>query len=259
MELMVVQDALRVDLETDADGCTLVRPTGILTALTYGQLRDALLRCATEVPAAVIVDVDTLAVPSPRALTVFPAAWMRTADWPGVPIVVVAGQPLNRALLAKGSVDRFVPVHPDVKSAKRSLARPEPRRRVTLPLPWEATSPRRAGRFVTQTCASWAIDHQDGADAAAMAAELVENTVMHTHSAPTLRVELRHGTLAVAVSDADPAPAVVGRQAQAKGLNLVAYFAKAWGCTPTTDGGKVVWAVLRSGRVCSLPHCRKLP
>jgi hypothetical protein len=245
---MVVPDVLRVDLETDADGCTLVRPTGELTTITYAQLRDVLLKCATEVPAAVIVDVDTLAVPTPQALTVFRTALRRTADWPGVPIVVVAGRPLKRALLAKGWVDRFVPVHPDVKSAKRSLARPAPRRRVTLPLPWGGTSPRRAGRFVTRTCARWGIGHQEGADAAAVAAELVENTVVHTHAAPILRVELRHDMLTVAVFDAEPMPTALSERAMADGLSSVAYFAKAWGCTPTIDGGKVVWAVLRSCR-----------
>jgi hypothetical protein len=246
---MAGPDLLSVDLETDADGCTLVRPKGELTTITCEQLRDVLLKCVTEIPAAVIVDVDRLAVLSPQSVNVFSAAWVHTADWPGVPILLVTGRPLNRALLAATWVDRYVPVHPDVKSAKRSLSGGPCRQRVVLALPWDATSPRRAGRFVTQTCASWAIDHQTGADAAAVAAELVENSVMHTHSAPTLRVELRRSLLTVAVSDADPAPAVITGRVQARGLHLVRYFAKAWGCTPTTDGGKVVWAVLRSSRL----------
>jgi anti-anti-sigma regulatory factor len=242
-------DALRIDFETDADGCTLVRPSGPLNAVTYGHLRDTLLKCATELPAAVIVDVDTLAVPSPVSLTVFSAAWIRMSQWPGVPILLVAAEPKNRELLAEIWVDRFVPVHPDLLSAKLSLAHAPPRRREILPLPWDGASPRRASRFVAQTCASWGIDHETGADAATVATELVENTVVHTHSPPLLRLELRHRVLTVAVSDADPAPAVIGERWQANGLNLVEYFTRAWGCAPTSDGGKVVWAVLREPKL----------
>jgi hypothetical protein len=71
---------------------------------------------------------------------------------------------------------------------------------------------------------------------------------VHTHSAPLLRLELHRSVLTVAVSDGDPAPAVLGDCFQARGLNLVAYFARAWGCMPTSEGGKVVWAVLRQAR-----------
>ena len=238
-------DALHIDLETDADGCTLVRPIGLLNAVTYGHLRDAVLKCATAMPAAVIVDVDTLVVPSPVSLRAFSAAWAHTTNWPGVPILLVAEKPPSRVLLAESMVARYVPVHPDLRSAKRSLLCPAPRQRVTLPLAWDSRSPRRAGRFVTQTCASWGIGHEGGADAAVVATELVENAVVHTHSAPLLRLELRGRTLTVAVSDGDPTPAVLGECFRASGLNLVAYFAQVWGCMPTSDGGKMVWAVLR--------------
>lgn len=245
-------DALRIDFETDADGCTLVRPVGLLNTVTYGHLCDALLKCATEMPSAVIVDVDTLAVPSPVSLTVFSAAWLRVSQWPGVPILLVATKPHSRELLAESWVDRFMPVHPDLPSAKASLAYAPPRRRVTLRLDWDGGSPRRASRFVAQTCASWGIDHETGADAAAVATELVENTVVHTHSPPLLRMELSRQILTVAVSDADPAPAVLGEHWQADGLNLVEYFARAWGCVPTPDGGKVVWAILRKTKMANI-------
>jgi hypothetical protein len=241
-------DALRIDLETDADGCTLVRPIGLLNPGTYGHLHDALLKCATEMPAAVIVDVDTLIVPSMVSLRALSVAWACTSNWPGVPILLVAGKPKSRALLAESWVARYVPVHPDLRSAKRSLLPPAPRQRVTLPLPWDSGSPRRAGRFVTQTCVSWGLDHEAAADAAAVARELVENTVVHTHSAALLRLELGRRTLTVAVSDGDPAPAVLVDGGEARGLNLVAYFARAWGCMPTSEGGKVVWVVLRQAK-----------
>jgi hypothetical protein len=238
-------DALRIDFETDADGCTVVRPSGPLNDVTSGHLRDVVIDCATAMPTAVIVEVDTLAALSPVSLRAFSGAWERAANFPCVPILLVAGKEKNRALLTESRVARYLSVHPDLRSAKRSLAPAEPRQRVTLPLAWDARSPREASRFVTRKCASWGISHDATAGAAVVAAELVGNSVVHTHSAPTLRLELHRGVLTVAVSDGDPTPAVLGDPNEARGLNLVDYFAQAWGCMPTSDGGKVVWVVLR--------------
>ena len=36
--------------------------------------------------------------------------------------------------------------------------------------------------------------------------------------------------------------------AQASGLVMVGRVARVWGCTPATNGGKIVWAVLDAGK-----------
>lgn len=83
-----------------------------------------------------------------------------------------------------------------------------------------------------------------------VATELVENSLKHTDSAPTLRLELRCGLLSVAVTDGSPAPAVLreSREQPGGGLRLVAQTTRVWGCTLTLAGGKVVWSVLDTRR-----------
>ena len=51
---------------------------GILDLASYGQLRDALFKCALEIPRAVIVDLSELLVPTDATLAVFPSVWMLT-------------------------------------------------------------------------------------------------------------------------------------------------------------------------------------
>src|SRR5437660_10507152 len=58
------------------DDAALVTPRGVLDLASYGQLRDALLKCALEIPRAVIVDVSALMVPTDATLAVFPSVWM---------------------------------------------------------------------------------------------------------------------------------------------------------------------------------------
>jgi hypothetical protein len=78
--------------------------------------------------------------------------------------------------------------------------------------------------------------------------ELVENVVKHARSASVLRIELRPGGLSLAVSDGDPAPpqltaghaSVLGP----RGVQVVDRICRVWGCAPSSDGGKIVWAVL---------------
>lgn len=233
---------LQITLQHDGDGCTVVRPVGELDRLNYQQLRDSLLKCATEIPVAIIVDVGAL-IPQPASLlSVFSTVWTRVADWPAVPLMLVAPTPGSRDLLRSSYVDRFVPVHADMNHAKRSLEAPPPRRRVTLALAWSTASAALARDYVLATCDAWGIPADQTEDARLLANELVENNLMHTHAEPLLRLELRRGLLTIAVSDNDPGLAVLGK---GNGLKLVGAIATVWGCMPTMDGGKIVWTVLR--------------
>jgi anti-anti-sigma factor len=229
-------------------GAVLVRPTGVLDVATYPQLRDALLKCATDEPSAVVVDVRELAVASVYSLTVFSMVWMHLAQWPGIPLLLVVTDADRRAHLAATAIGRFVPVHPDLETAMESIGYPPPRRRDRLALAAAANSSGVARQFVRRICRRWGVPSV-AEDAAAVATELVENVVQHTTSPAELRLELRKGLLSVAVSDNDPRPAIlreaVSRAAPSAGLAIVARLARTWGCTPTTKG-KIVWAVLRA-------------
>jgi anti-sigma regulatory factor (Ser/Thr protein kinase) len=236
---------LRIEVTTVAGTrYTLVRPLGELDLTTYPALRDGLLKCGAELPDAVIVDVGGLRIVWAGALTVFATVWMRLGDWPGVPLVLV-----SRDVLPGTALRRFVPVYPDLDSALRSLARPLPRRRATFDLPWDLASAATARSQVRATCQVWGIAGDVTEDAAAIATEFVENTLVHTHSPAVLRLDFRRGLLTIAVADDDPTPAVACEHATAHGhgfgLRLARQLAKTWGCTPALNGGKVVWAVVR--------------
>jgi hypothetical protein len=230
-----------------SDDAVLVVPHGVLDLSSYAQLRDTLVKCAVELPRAVVVDVDWLQVPTTATLAVFSSVWMQVADWPGVPIVLVAGQDLVRRRLARGSVTRFMPVYRDVGEALGALAEPPARLRTILELPRDPASVAAARRFVEVTCARWECREVYPA-AERVAGELVENVIEHGSGDPRLRLELGRGRLVVAVYDDDPTPAkLAGPSAPAaghRGLMLVARLCSTWSSAPTLSGGKVVWAVL---------------
>lgn len=184
----------------------LVQPNGVLDARSYPHLRDCLIKCATQVPSAVIVDVDELAVTSAYAMSVFSTVWMQVNEWPGVPLLLLATEPTRRAQLASSPVSRFVPVHGDLQAAMRAVGRPPARHWDRLTLPATAASSAVARCFVRRTCRRWGVGAAEE-DAAAIATELVENVIQHTASTAELRLELRNGMLSIAVSDNDRRPA----------------------------------------------------
>jgi anti-sigma regulatory factor (Ser/Thr protein kinase) len=103
----------------------------------------------------------------------------------------------------------------------------------------------RARRFVDGVCVDWHITSLTP-EAETVASELVENTLQHTESTPTLSLELNRGELTVAVSDASPRCAYVRatRGRGGFGMLMVQETARDWGCTPSASGGKTVWARL---------------
>ncbi|MBA8924355.1 anti-sigma regulatory factor (Ser/Thr protein kinase) [Kutzneria viridogrisea] len=201
-------------------------------------LRAALLRCVAEEPNGVVIRTDRLHVPSGVALSMFTAIAQEAADWPGVPVVLVADQPLDCGLRCFATVTAAVGSLP--ARAHGGVA--------TLHLTHSVSAPRAARRFVAETCRRWGLEHMI-ADVELVVSELAENAVRHAESRARLRMALRADGLAVAVRDDSPAmPAYREPDVGApggRGLVMVAGLSKVWGCLPTWVGGKVVWAVLR--------------
>jgi len=230
------------------DDAALITPRGVLDLASYGALRDVLLKCALEIPRAVIVDVSSLLVPTDATLAVFPSVWMQVSEWPEVPILLVAQHEMARRRIKRSPITRYIPVFTSVTEALSALARPPHRRRAVLELPYDPSSAGAARRFVDVVCTRW-----DCAEllveATLIASELVENAVRHADSDARLRLELRPGLLTIAVYDDDPTPVKrVEPWLSAPprlGLMLVSRLANTWNCAPTLAGGKVVWAVLR--------------
>jgi anti-anti-sigma regulatory factor len=231
------------------EGATVAEPVGTLDVSTYKTLRDTLLKCASEQPDVLLVDVEQLEMPSQHALAVFSSVAMQISEWPGVPLMLVAGRDSQRSMIEASSIGRFVPVHETIRAAVAARGQPPLRVRAMielLPLP---ASARRARHFVRMNCQRWWVEDLTS-DAMTIANAFVENTLQHTGSVAFLRLELRRGLFTVAVSDDDPHPAVLHERAEGgvapTGLLIVSGVARAWGCTPTMNGGKTVWATLRS-------------
>ncbi|WP_370949704.1 hypothetical protein AB5J62_19600 [Amycolatopsis sp. cg5] len=238
------------DLETHLTserGATIVRPTGVLDVSTFPQLRDTLLKCAADQPDVVIVLMDDLVVGSNHLYSVFVQVWMRTSEWPGVPIMLVAEDRRLHRRLTELPAARFVPVHGSVRKAISAAGSPPQRRRAENWLPALSSASHLSRQFTAEICRRWGVRWLTY-DAAAIATEFVENTLQHTDSEPVLRLELRRRLLSVAVADESPRLAVLTERSTdgslSLGLLVVAQSARAWGCTPTHSGGKVTWAIL---------------
>lgn len=227
-------------------GSTTALVTGVLDLDSYPDLRDGLLKIATEAPDGLIADIDGLDIDDAALVSVFSLIALRIGDWPGIPFTVVTGRPEHRTMFADRTVDRFVPVHDDRDTAEHLLS-PPPRRRAAQLLARSANSSALARDFVRRVCAEWEIPGFTD-DALLVATELVENVVRHTESPPRLRLELRRGILSIAVSDYSPRPAVLlerlGAFEPGLGLRMIAQVARVWGCSRSWSGGKTVWAVL---------------
>ncbi|MBK1782986.1 STAS domain-containing protein [Prauserella cavernicola] len=244
--MATTQPWLDITLE-DVAGCLVVRPSGELSARTYAQLRDTLVKCAVEEPDAVVVDFDDLEIVSTASLTVLTSAYTCTAEWPGVPLSVVVRDPDRLHRLRTSAIARFIPIHADLESAVAAVGTPPPRRRAIATMT-DGSAGALAREFSMGVLRRWDVRGRDD-DVKLLVTELVENTVRHTLSFATVRLELRENLLTVAVADDDPSPAVLRERPdgvrKVSGLQVVARLARAWGSAPTRAGGKVVWATIR--------------
>jgi anti-anti-sigma factor len=240
---------LRLDNWT-RDDAVVVAPRGRLDLSNTPELRDHLVKVATDHPRAVIVDLAALDFDSPSCIALFATVHARLAEWPGVPLLLVAGALRVRQLLTRYRTHRYLPVHDSIDAAVAAIDEAPPRRVTRLRLPNTLTSPRIAREFARSTCVDWGLE-QLSDDATLLVGELMSNAVIHTSAAPLMRLELRRRLFSVAVYDNKPGEVSMrdpgGMISGIHGLLLVAQIATAWGCAPTVDGGKVVWATLRTG------------
>jgi anti-sigma regulatory factor (Ser/Thr protein kinase) len=247
---MTTPEPLVVDRRQD-EGMTILEPHGVLDLASYAQLRDLMIKCALDLPLALIVELRSLWCPTTATLSVFTTVSMRVSDWPGVPILLVAADRRDRESLAANGITRFVPVFADLDAARRAgLDRcVPPRYRAMIELPTADSAAGAARRFLERACRRWGYHEQPAEDGAVVVNALVDNALRHGRGGPTVRVELRGHALTIAVADDGPAFVPPGQADSPAsfglGLMLVRGLARAWGCSPRPGGGKVVWAVLR--------------
>ena len=254
--------APRADLKTRVEqhgNALVVTPAGLLDVSTAPQLRDTLLKCIADQPSAVIVDLADLELWRTYTLSVFTVVARRTAEWSGIPLILVASPKVEERIgVHARAIARFLQVVPNVEAALAAVRQPPIRRLVRLRLPPDPYSALTTRRTVAATCELWGCAHLIH-DAVAVASELVANAVVHAGTDAVLRLELRRGLLTVAVSDENAGQPILGSpvgddlRAEGLGLVIVNAICRTWGSTSTTTGGKIVWAVLRTNQGASSP------
>jgi anti-sigma regulatory factor (Ser/Thr protein kinase) len=233
---------------TDLAGVVVATPVGRLELTSYPSLRDGLLKLAAAEPLALVVRLgEDFEVPSTAMLSVFTTVWMKISQWPDIPMALVADGPGHLEELHTSGVARFLPSTRTVAEALKAVEQPHRRRFRRLSLPCSSTAPLMARAAVREACAQWELPRISD-DAVLVVSELVENAVRHAHSESTLRIELRPRGLSLAVQDHDPSPPLLESPERNvpghRGVQLVDRISVAWGCAPSSDGGKIVWAVL---------------
>lgn len=227
----------------------VLQVTGVLDLVTSNALRDAVCRCLSAQPEALLVDVAGVDVQDPQAFDVLSTVVDQTAEWPAVPIVLCGASRDTADRLASSKAHSCVGL---ATSCAEALAKADSdpaalRIRVRLrPVP---DACRQARQLIAQAFASWHLS-EFTATAALVATELVANVVRHAHTTMEFTVALRNGRISLAVRDGStvlPRAADPGlRDAGGRGLRLVRELSDAWGVLPVSDG-KVVWTTLAAG------------
>lgn len=238
---------MRIETENVA-GVVVATPIGRLDLATYPSLRDTLLKLAADEPLGLVVRLGPdFEVPSRAMLSVFTTVWMKISQWPGTQLVLLAETESHRDDLCAGGITRFIRITTDLGAAVNGVERPPHRMFRRVPLPCSPTAPIMARAVVREVCEVWNL-HRITDDAALVVSELVENAVRHARSESVLRVELRPSGLSLAVRDDDPTPPLLESPGPDvpghRGVQLVNRISVAWGCAPSSDAGKIVWAVL---------------
>jgi hypothetical protein len=239
-----------VIVEEHADGTSVLTVEGVFDGSTYLPLRDAIIKAAIDNAGAVVIDVTELTVPVPSAWAVFTSARWHLGQWPQVPVVLVCSSSSGREALVRNAVARYVPVYPTRAEAVTALAtsgNPGIRRRARTELPRGLASVARSRELAAEWLAAWSRPDLISVTKLIVTV-LIENVLVHTHSAPVLRLECKGDLVTVAVEDESAEPAVRRELPthgvdDVSGLAIVAALCREWGNSPSPTG-KSVWAVI---------------
>lgn len=230
------------------DPHVLLTASGMLDSSTYHDMRDRIVKAALDEPRAVLIDVAHLDVPAESAWAVFTSARWLVNRWPEVPIALVCATATGRSAIRRNGITRYVPVYPTLRDAIDALAHVSPprhRRRARTGLAAGTPSLAQSRDMVAWWLTQWS--HEDLIPVVkVIVTTLVENVLMHTDSAPDLRLESNGATVTVAVSDTSHRPAAVREDVGTQrpcGLQVLSALCRMWGNAPTASG-KTIWVVV---------------
>lgn len=212
------------------------------------RLQHETMAALAEQPRSLMCDLSPVGAVSAELVESLRSVARYQQDWPGTAIGVACVDARLRSRLFRGLQPRRLVVGPSVETVEAMLAALPPAEHATVTLEPGLTAPRSARAFVARACLRWHARSVTG-HACLVASELVTNAVLHADTAVTLTISKFSGRLRIAVRDGEPvSPAAPGKQPDIKGsgrgLLLVSSVCRAWGVQPTSDSGKVVWAVL---------------
>lgn len=240
-----------VDRNLDT-GITTVRLDGALSAAAVPEVGTAMAKVAAECPSAVVVDSSELRHDADALLSVFAAVTHDAQLHWGVPVLLCGATPGVREGL--GAFRTYVALYEDGSQAALAVNANVPRW-VRRHLPPEPSSAAAARNVTGEACLTWGLPHLRSA-ARLVANELAANAIVHAvsefdltvvHTGRYLRIGVRDDAAAMPrVPDEPPVTSTLMRPGSGRGLRIVAAAATHWGAT-AVPGGKVVWALLRSG------------
>ncbi len=204
-------------------------------------------------PRAVVCDLTAaweLEDARPGAIKAIAKTGRHVRDWPAIPLAVACQNPWVRGALSAHPLGGNLIVTPSMPSAVSAvLATPTPvvERLRLAPHP---TAPHTARNFVTRTLLGWGLASVIPC-ASLVVSELVTNATMQTDTDIDLSVAWHLGALRLTVRDHShdrPQQRPAAQDLHGRGMSIVTRLSRAFGVLPTTDGGKVVWAVLAAPR-----------
>ena len=187
----------------------------------------------------------------PGAVEWLAMAGRHVRHWPAIPVGVACPNPRVREALSNHPLGRHLIVTASVApvlSAMLAIPIPDVDGLALTPHP---TAPRASRDFVARALVRWGLGPMVPATSL-VASELVTNSTIHAGTAIELSVAWNLGLLRLTVRDKSPdLPRAQFPQfvdVHGRGLSVVAALSRAFGVLPTTDGGKLVWAVLNAAR-----------
>jgi len=211
------------------------------------ELDEAIQLALADGPRGVVCDLSASSWDAKQGAVEWLAiAGRHVRHWPGIPVAVACPNPRVRAALRNHPLGRHLIVSASMPSAVSAvLARPISAIE-WLQLAPHPTAPRASRGFVAHTLQGWGLDHL-APSAVLVISELVTNSIVYAESEIVLSVALGPGAVRLTVRDKCPElprPRKAPLGSHGRGLTIVAGFSRDFGVLPTSEGGKVVWAVL---------------
>ena len=209
----------------------------------------ALLDTLADDVSAVVCDLSEATGPPDSVSTALLASvGSEVRRWPGTPVGMVCPTARLREGIARHPDSRYLVIAQRRRQVLAGLARRPRATVVQTSLPPVARSARAARDLVARTLLDWGCGPQIGGGTLVVS-ELVTHAMQYADSDLLVTVARCGAQVRISVRDANRTNAqlmggVDPARISHRGLMLVAAVSESWGVLPTSDGGKVVWAVL---------------